>query len=212
MITAPLTPILQRYFPILGGTAGITPQTLILTAVTGWTAWRSLRFRLGPMLFGAAAVVLLGVLSVFGHANLTELHLLAQIIFLGFAIIALVREILSAHDVDTNILAGAICVYLLLGIIGGLVFTLIEITLPGSFHITSELSHTTAKALSSDPGLMIYFAFVTLTTVGYGDIMPATEAARSACTLLAVLGQLTLVVLISRLVGLHIAVKAPKQS
>jgi len=210
MITAPLTPVIQRLFPILHGSAGITPQTLILTLVTAWTAWHNLQFRFTPILIGAVTVVTLGILSVFAHASFIQVHLLAQIVFLGFAMVPLLREILSTRNVDTDTLAGSVCIYLLLGVIGGLVFALIEASTPGSFYVASELSTDKGSNLVSDPGLIIYFAFVTLTTVGYGDIMPATEAARSASILLAVLGQLTLVVLISRLVGLHVAVKAPQ--
>jgi len=206
MITAPLAPILEAHFVFFRGSMGITPQTLILTVVTAGTAWRNVHFRFIPMLVGAVLVVVLGILSaIFTHANLAQIHLVAQIVFLAFAVVALVREILTSRNVNSDTLAGAVCVYLLLGIIGGLVFALIEISSPGSFYVASELADHTGKTFESNPGVMIYFAFVTLTTVGYGDIMPASEAARSACTLLAVLGQLTLVVLISRLVGLHVA-------
>lgn len=207
MITAPLTPLLQDRFPFLHGSAGITPQTLLLTIVTAWTAWRHVEFKFIPMLVGAMMVVILGFLSLFVHPNFTQLHLVAQVVFLGFAMMALVRGILTSKTVDSDTLAGAICVYLLLGIIGGLVFALIEITAPGSFYLSPNILAHTSSTDHANPGVMIYFAYVTLTTVGYGDIMPASEAARSACTFLAVLGQLTLVILISRLVGLHVASK-----
>lgn len=211
MLTAPLMPFLQARFPIFHGSGSITLQALLLTIVTAWTAWRHVHFQFIPTLIGAIVVVSLGLLSIFFHASFAQLHLLSQIVFLGFAIMALVREILTSKKVDNDTLAGAICVYLLLGVIGGLVFGFIELTIPNSFYISPEISSKSNIPMEVDSGVMIYFAFVTLTTVGYGDIMPASEAARSACTLLAVLGQLTLVVLISRLVGLHVAAK-PKSS
>jgi voltage-gated potassium channel Kch len=210
MLTAPLAPLLQAHFAFFRGSMEITPQMLLITIVTAWTAWRNVHFRFIPMLIGAIIVLSLGLLSAFfTHVNLAQVHLAAQTVFLSFAVVALVKEILTSRNVNSETLAGAICVYLLLGIIGGLIFALIEISAPGSFYVSSELAEHTGKTFESNPGVMIYFAFVTLTTVGYGDIIPANETARSACTLLAVLGQLTLVLLISRLVGLRIAKPAP---
>jgi hypothetical protein len=55
-----------------------------------------------------------------------------------------------------------------------------------------------------ETGALTYFSFVTLTTLGYGDIRPLTSFARTACWLEAVIGQLYLTVLIARLVGLHL--------
>ena len=70
---------------------------------------------------------------------------------------------------------------------------------PGSF-----------AGLPADAGVhfdssLVFFSFVTMTTLGYGDIVPASPAARSLATLQAVVGQLYLAVLVARLVGLHVA-------
>jgi voltage-gated potassium channel Kch len=57
--------------------------------------------------------------------------------------------------------------------------------------------------------LRAYFGFATLTTVGYGDIVPRTEVARGVATLEAVAGQLYLAVLVARLISLHVSRKDP---
>jgi len=55
------------------------------------------------------------------------------------------------------------------------------------------------------PGWLVYFSFTTLTTVGFGDVLPAKAFARSLSVLEAVIGQIMLVVMMARLVGLHVA-------
>jgi hypothetical protein len=56
-----------------------------------------------------------------------------------------------------------------------------------------------------EPTAVLYFSFATLTTLGYGDIVPVSAIARTLATLEAITGQLYLAVLVARLVGLHIA-------
>jgi hypothetical protein len=205
MITAPLTHIIQRWLPNLDGAASITPQTLIVTVVSGWTAWRNIHFRFVPTMIAAAIVIGLGVTAIVFGESFTVVHIIAQTAFLGFIVGAIVRDIFSSLEVDGNILCGSICVYLLIGVLGGLIFALIELVHPGSFWIDPNVAPHNLEGAETDPGFMMYFSFVVLTTVGFGDILPASEAARSASVLIAVAGQLTLVILISRLVGLHIA-------
>jgi voltage-gated potassium channel len=68
---------------------------------------------------------------------------------------------------------------------------------PESFHFS--------RALDAGGKDFTYYSFVTLTTLGYGDITPVTDPARSLSLLEAVMGQLYLAVLVARLVGIHIA-------
>ena len=94
--------------------------------------------------------------------------------------------------------------------LAGLVFVLIEFLAPGSFRLVDITNAATRSqdVLLKDPGWLMYFSFVTLTTVGYGDLVPNTGIARSAAVTVAVIGQILLVVQIARLVGMHVAQSA----
>lgn len=211
MITAPLTPMIQRLIPILGGSSAIAPQTLFVTLVAAWTAWHNANFRFVPTMVGAVIVIGLGISAILIGESFAVVHLIAETAFLGFVVVMIVKDIFSSTKVDGDTLCGSICVYLLIGVLGGLIFALIEVIQPGSFWIDPSVAPHNLEGSETDPGFMMYFSFVVLTTVGFGDILPASEAARSAAVLIAVVGQITLVVLISGLVGLHIAARPARK-
>lgn len=119
------------------------------------------------------------------------------IFFYLFLIIGILHFLFKSRVITADMLIGAICVYMLIGSMWASLFTVIESLHPGSFSIpasaVSELSH------------FFYYSFVTLTTVGYGDITPITATARSFAILEAVIGQLYIAILVSRLVGVYIS-------
>lgn len=95
--------------------------------------------------------------------------------------------------------------YLLLGLLWALGYQLIETLLPGSFRFMEE--HDAAGSFIKHG--FAYFSFVTLTTVGYGDITPVHPIARTAAIGEALVGQLYPAILIGRLVSLQISARAP---
>jgi hypothetical protein len=119
----------------------------------------------------------------------------------------ILTAVLQARRVTVETVAGGICVYLLIGILWALVFTLLLIASPGSFAGGGLSIQEGAPIFSHRAQLqsLLYYSFVTLTTLGYGDITPMTPPARSLAALEAVIGQLYIAVLIARLVGLSIA-------
>ena len=98
-------------------------------------------------------------------------------------------------------IAGAICVYLLLGVIWSLAYAIIAVTTPGAFRAPEEIT----AGLAGGSHAFIYFSFVTLTTLGYGDISPVAPVSQTLAWFEAVTGQLYLTILVARLVGLHIS-------
>jgi hypothetical protein len=110
---------------------------------------------------------------------------------LGMAGLVLV-SVLRGGRVDGERICAALCVYLLAGIAFGGLFAALEAVAPGSLG-----------GAGVDIGSAVYFSFMTLTSVGYGDIAPAAPAARALAMLEAVFGQLYLAVLIARLVSLY---------
>jgi hypothetical protein len=128
------------------------------------------------------------------------------ILFFFLAIVAILSHMLKAEKVTADIIYGSICVYLLIGIMWAMIFAVIEIIQPSSFLSSmNEISVESSGLISrSNVRTLIYYSFVTLTTLGYGDITPSTPPARMFSTLEAITGQIYLAVLIAHLVGLHI--------
>lgn len=112
----------------------------------------------------------------------------------GLAMAALLLSgVLGEGRVDAERVCAALCVYLLVGISFGGIFAALEMHAPGSLAGARPINLHDA----------VYFSFVTLATLGYGDITPAGSATRSLAVLEAVFGQLYLAVLIARLVSLY---------
>ena len=130
---------------------------------------------------------------------LQYLALTAVLVFFFLSCIIAVYDVLFGGVIDINRLVGAACIYLLSGSMWGIVYFLLNVISPESFvGITGE---TWSVQLNE----FTYHSFVTLTTLGYGDITPAAPVARTLNYLEAVLGQLYLTVLVASLVGIHIA-------
>lgn len=205
IVGAPLTTEVSDHFTRLSGPATLAPLTALLT-VASVLAVRDVTPHPGRMIALASGILLLLALSsVITHRALAAAHLLAQASFLVAITWMILRTVFRARVVDGNTLCGAACVYLLAGVLCGYLFAMIELVAPGSFKVTDPNLESKVVQLSEQPGWLIYFSFTTLTTVGFGDILPARSLARSLSVLEAVIGQIMVVVMIARLVGLHVA-------
>ena len=118
--------------------------------------------------------------------------------FYGFTTVIILRHVVSGTKVTKDTISGAVCVYLLMGITWGTAYKVIEEAHPGSFYIDPVLNSGGILNFSD----FIYFSFVTLTTTGFGDILPLSGLARSLTILETVTGVLFVAVLMARLVGM----------
>jgi hypothetical protein len=128
----------------------------------------------------------------FGHHTLSAVTLGVWTLMGLFAAAAALRFAMRGLKVESEHLFAALSAYLLAGFYFGLLYWALEQIHPGMFS-TSDFSRSGA----------IYFSFVTLATLGYGDIVPRTEVARSLAVVEAVGGQLFLAVLVARLLSLY---------
>ena len=125
--------------------------------------------------------------------------------FFIFAIIQILIFIYSQKEVTRDLIVGAAIVYLLMALAWSFIFGAVESLHPGSFSIPEIQGISTSRSF-------LYYSFVTITTLGYGDITPVTSLARSLCILEAVVGQLYLVVQVAWLVGVHVSQSMLKKS
>jgi hypothetical protein len=124
-----------------------------------------------------------------------------MILFLVYTCSSILRQILSERDVTVDTIKGSACVYLLIGLAFAFAFALLEGVNPGSLSMVTGSGVASERALNE----FVYFSYVTLTTLGYGDITPLTGTARSLAVIEATLGQFYLAVLVARLVGMYLA-------
>ncbi|MEE9451402.1 MAG: potassium channel family protein [Gammaproteobacteria bacterium] len=140
-------------------------------------------------------------------SNLLLFGLLLEIGFFLLTTYTIIRYVLTYKRVTADKIYGSICGYLLIGIIWAFIYTFIENFIPGSFEFNVPI-HADYSYLFSHRfyfGQFIYLSFVTISTLGYGDIIPISTPARVFASLEAVAGQLYVAILIARLVGLHIS-------
>jgi len=108
-------------------------------------------------------------------------------------------KVFGSGKVTLDRISGAVALYILVGLVCAVAFQLIDLSIPEAF---SGIPHDQIRA---DRSIWIYFSFVTLTTVGYGDIAPIARAARSLANLEALIGQLYPAIVLARLVSLQAA-------
>lgn len=129
-------------------------------------------------------------------------HLTGGVLFLGLVTLYFLRFIMRAPRVTAQVLQAGIATYLVFGLLWTLAYMLVDRLVPDSFLFSA----TPGVSRSMDGFNALYFSFVTLSTAGYGDIVPAARVARLLAILEATTGVLYMSVLIARLVGLYSSV------
>ncbi|MEL6110229.1 MAG: potassium channel family protein [Planctomycetota bacterium] len=137
---------------------------------------------------------------VFGPANPTGiLQPALYSVFFGFSAGIYFREMAKKTSIDSDMLLGAVCTYLLVGLFFASIYACIFEFDPASF---------TAIENSEEPMYeLIYFSFITLTTVGFGDVVPSGNSTRMLAAYEGVLGQVFVAVVVGVLVGNFVASK-----
>jgi hypothetical protein len=154
--------------------------------------------RLGLLLFLVVACVGRGGTSWLDQAALVPMSLALWTVVALLAAASTLRFALGARAVDREHLYAALSAYLLAGVFFGVFYWVIEDTWPGSFAIPGDGAQGNFSLTGA-----LYYSFVTLATLGYGDIVPRSEVARGLAIIEAVAGQLYLAVMIARLVSLY---------
>lgn len=174
--------------------------TAILIAVVHAATGSRRLIRLGLLL---AALPLLSNalgLAVPGSTPGTLLSLAVTSAFLTLAAGAILYDVVRESRITLDKIFGAVCVYLLIAFVWWLLYGITLMLDPEAFRTASPALDSTHQLAE-----LAYFSCVTLTTLGYGDVVPVSPAARALASVEAILGQLYLTILVARLVSLHIA-------
>jgi hypothetical protein len=155
------------------------------------------------LVLAAPAFVARWGLYVTDHHWLAVTSALFAMAFFVFTVIVLLWRALGGATVTSDTIAGAVCAYLILGVVWAFAFSLVELAHPGSFLVNGSPLGAIAGTSRILRQELLYLSLVTLSTVGYGDIVPVMAPARMLAVLEAVTGQIYLAVLIGGLVGLR---------
>ena len=149
------------------------------------------------------ALVLIGVniLGIFFHESNSLNYLIFSLntIFFLLITIALITQVAGAMRVTSSTLLCAVNSYLLIGLSLSMLFIILDLLAPNSFNLSGDATHKFST--------FVYYGFVTLTTLGYGDILPVTPLARSLASFTALFGQLYLVIIMAFLIGKYLNTK-----
>ena len=129
----------------------------------------------------------------------TEVFLVTGLLFVIFVVAHLLGFILRAPRVNSEVLCAGISTYLLLGLSWSFAYLLVAQLAPDAFFLNNGT--TTGHSLHGADAF--YFSLITLSTVGYGDIIPVSNVARMLAAMEAITGSLFVAVLIARLVALY---------
>ncbi|MDF9391429.1 MULTISPECIES: potassium channel family protein [Methylococcus] len=131
------------------------------------------------------------------------LGILEVLVFLLFCVSSCylaAKHVFRGKEADINRLSGSVCVFLLIGFIWGFLYILLTMVRPGAFQ-----GLDLGESMHGRYDELLYFSFATLTTLGYGDITPATPLARILSILEVLCGQFYLTILVASLVGNFLA-------
>jgi hypothetical protein len=170
----------------------LTAATLLLALATSEAKRRTMQIA-----WVAATIAVAASLAV---ALTDSTRFSGWVYFMLFALLlispaAIGRRILTSRRVTLRLLVAAICVYLMIGLLFTFVYLGVNGVHPDFF----------AQGAQKDPSIYLYFSFITMTTVGFGDFTPGAAVPRVLVVLEAMLGQVFLVTAVARLVSLYSA-------
>lgn len=195
--------VLAQY-PTIGGDQVLMfliEGTLILGV---WSIARQrIWFVVGVILISVGAINIL-MHAIFAHEWALYVNLAVALLFYLFTTMLAFEALFTGEKIDLNMIMGSICVYILVGICWSIFYFFESVIHPGAFSgVDAEIS----KSRFTD---LLYYSYVTLSTLGYGDITPVTPIARTFSFLEALFGQFYIAILVASFVGMHISVRRSK--
>ena len=171
--------------------------TIVLIAVLQQLAHSRLIFAGSLLILALTIVARLAEDDSHAFSWLTEAATALSGLLIGLVVALLLNYVLRAPRVTHNTVLAAVCVYVLIGVLWGFIYMLIYEANPKSFELDPALGPPEVQ--------LRYFSTLTLTTVGYGDIVPRGPEARAFAALESLIGQIYMAAIIARLVSIEVA-------
>lgn len=171
---------------------------VLISGVSSMSDLKSIRVTAG--LIAGVAITLRWLRHLIPTPTIVKLGTLMTLVFLIMLTVVTLAKVFGKGQVTTHRIKGAIAVYLLFGLSWSLLYGLADQLVPNAFNLPATVELFSAERQE----LLTYFSFVTLTTMGYGDITPAHEITRMFVAMEGLFGQLYPATLLARLVSLEI--------
>lgn len=159
------------------------------------------------ILVAAGLTAVIRIVLVYDTNPALEVAAFSLAVFALFSVAGLtIRHLLASSQATYDTLAASLCAYGFLVAAWAAAYSLLEILQPGAFNYAGpEVLHREMRFGLGESATALYFSLVTITTLGYGDIVPATDAARLLAATEAFLGQAYIAILVAKLVGQYVA-------
>lgn len=182
---------------------------LMLLAVSAGN-WRS-----RALFYLTAALAFLSLMPFWGIPETRGMNVVshtASVLFLVLVTAGILSHVLASERVTVDTVFGAACVYLIIGLLWGSIFALLEFWAPGSLRLPQDGAGAAKSALAPllQDTIILYYSFETLTTIGYGDVTPLSVPARFLSVCEALVGQLYMAILVARFVALQVSHSPPR--
>jgi len=194
-------------YPMAQSYVGIILLRLMFTAIllsALYTAIRKPRLYRGLLLLLIPTLLANWIVNPGDHPGLIILSSSATLFILIAAIGVILHHIIAARRVSEDIIFGSVAAYLLFGLLWAMAYELLNVIMPGMV-ISSAGEILTAQERATQFSDFMYFSFITLTSVGYGDLTPIGTPARALAMVEGIFGQLYTAILIAWLVGVRVA-------
>ena len=157
------------------------------------------------LLVGVAALLGIAYSEVVGSESIRIGSQFLSLGLLGMTTLVMFNSLIRADQVSLDTVVGGICVYLLIGLSFAVSFILLMDLSPGSFVQGGQAIVRVVGGSSDHATTLLFFSFVTITTLGYGDVTPRGELAQMLAAAEAVIGQLYLTIFVARLIASYVA-------
>jgi hypothetical protein len=196
-------------YPLLGpfpwGRMAVSLVLLSVMASALFAIWKHHSIFWIGLILGGGTLVAMVLTFVFDLPDARLVLVGLEFIFLGLLAISIFLDVMRAERVTMDTVFGACCVYLMLGLTWTGIYEMIEILQPGSFDFGPLAGPSENLAEVATTSKLSYFSFITMTTVGYGDVTPVAPAAQAFAALQGLVGQLYMAIVIARFVAMELS-------